>query len=134
MKTIKQKRRGGYLYFDMSLQHLQLVIEGQPNLKPVDVNKLSGKWYVVQSTLSLWRNNVNPSITYKVLESGAPARLDDLVTYGPTNSSSVHGIDTQSPANQNIFTWRGSGCLCCTTSNWCILGIIIIYKSFNNIT
>lgn len=89
---------------------------------------MSGKWYVARSTLSLWRSNPNPAITYGFLDD---QRLSDLVTYGPNlqNPSEIHGVDevnalknsTTEGGSSNWFRWRGSSWYtACITSDWCV--------------
>ncbi len=48
-----------------------------------DLRRFMGRWYVVHSTLKMWRTGGrhNPAITYSNLTDGAPWRWDDLVEY-----------------------------------------------------
>jgi len=103
-----------------------------------------GKWYVVHSTLPLWKNKKDVTITYTLPESLEPSqppafellRFDDIVQYRSATASSssnpwtVQGVDTllRPDAPQSSFKpgasfrWRGKGLLKITSSRWQVLG------------
>jgi hypothetical protein len=86
---------------------------------------LTRTWTVTHSTLDMWRSARNVRITYAPLPSadGKPDRIDDLVEYEPTSSSTklknVRGVDTRSSIG---WDWRGKSWLFFVTSHWEILG------------
>ncbi|EJF65138.1 hypothetical protein DICSQDRAFT_152415 [Dichomitus squalens LYAD-421 SS1] len=68
----------------------------------LDLEKFMGKWYVIHSTLPLWKSRKDVTITYalKTSPSEETVKFDDIVEYRsksdpPTSSRSrVVGIDT----------------------------------------
>ena len=115
-------------------------IDVYPSRKPFDIEKMCGRWYVVESNLPLWRpegGKRNPSIVYTLLQNiptstdqiSEPSanRLHDVVEYNDTldtsNVKRIVGVDTQLlNLDPTCFRWRGNGCLCCITSDWQIVG------------
>ncbi|KAG8697800.1 hypothetical protein FRC09_007637 [Ceratobasidium sp. 395] len=109
-----------------------------------DIDKFMGKWHVIQSTLPLWKNRSDVTITYTPLVSAAPSttpstdpiRFDDIVEYRSRSSpgssrSKVVGIDTLQPAPKGApegyrpagsYQWRGKGWLKIASSQWQVLG------------
>ncbi|KAH8089148.1 hypothetical protein HD553DRAFT_305260 [Filobasidium floriforme] len=91
-----------------------------------------GKWHVVWSTLPLWNDKKDVTITYKSLPSdGEKRKFDDLVEYRKQSASSdsapstVLGVDTlntSSTSHGAAFDWRGKGWLMIATSHWQVLG------------
>ena len=88
---------------------------------------LSGTWYIIQSTLPMWKTKRNVDITYKPLPptSDGRARFDDTVTYQTMMSNKVkvvRGIDTASSDTQmGAWDWRGKGLLSIASSHWAVL-------------
>ena len=93
-------------------------------MEQIPLQSLSGQWYVVRSTLSLWRSRVNPGIRYGV-ESGDDDVMSDLVTYGEQRSQSkITGTDYRVAGEANGYVWKGNQILtCCVTSRWGIAGM-----------
>lgn len=98
---------------------------------PPTIDQLSGTWHVTHSTLPLWSDKRNITVSYKPLEpipgskQQVLQRLDDIVTYQSLTSDkikTVHGIDTASDEGTANWDWRGSGWLKLVTSHWEILG------------
>ncbi|KAK0389969.1 hypothetical protein NLU13_3542 [Sarocladium strictum] len=109
-------------------------------LEPPPLDWLTRTWTVTHSTLAMWRSARNVRITYKILPGGGgadgggggssssnndkPDRIDDLVEYEPTSSTSklknVKGVDTRSPTLG--WDWRGKSWLFFVTSHWEVLG------------
>lgn len=98
---------------------------------PPPVDHLSGVWHVTQSSLPLWSDKRNVTITYKALEPTTGKnqqvlqRLDDTVAYQSLTSGkfkTVHGIDTACDEGTADWDWRGTGWLKLVTSHWEILG------------
>ncbi|EIN11874.1 hypothetical protein PUNSTDRAFT_119089 [Punctularia strigosozonata HHB-11173 SS5] len=101
------------------------------------VDDFMGTWYVTHSTLPLWKNKKDVTITYTPAASnkGSPQHpvFDDLVEYRSQNSSStkprsrVEGVDTYIPSYSSSspptrYKWRGRGWLMIASSRWQILG------------
>ncbi|OAP54726.1 hypothetical protein AYL99_11174 [Fonsecaea erecta] len=88
------------------------------------VSFLQGTWKVTHSTLPMWKNNRNVTITYTSLPENAE-HLDDLVEYQPLTSDKhkrVEGIDTPDAHTKAAYSWRGKGLLKIASSRWEILG------------
>ncbi|PCH43718.1 hypothetical protein WOLCODRAFT_90452 [Wolfiporia cocos MD-104 SS10] len=102
-----------------------------------------GTWHVTHSTLPLWRNRKDVTITYVArLSAGKPAEFDDIVEYRaksapPTSTRSrIVGVDklvvpltsisssgtSADPGPSTRFKWRGKGWLMIASSRWQILG------------
>eukprot|EP00026_Physarum_polycephalum_P016826 Phypoly_transcript_17839.p1 GENE.Phypoly_transcript_17839~~Phypoly_transcript_17839.p1 ORF type:complete len:185 (-),score=25.40 Phypoly_transcript_17839:102-656(-) len=96
----------------------------------VPYDKFMGSWFVVWSTLPLWKGKKDVKITYTPLASNSVgALIDDLVEYrkasAPSTSSpsTVRGIDTRDDsANGATWNWRGKGLLMIASSHWEIIG------------
>jgi hypothetical protein len=110
----------------------------KPNHQPkttapsIDIDFLAGTWYVTHSSLPLWKNKRNVTITYTPIpptattkiagSSGNDTKLDDLVQYQSRDASkpkihSVRGIDTPSRSNRGAWDWRGKGWLMIASSH-----------------
>jgi len=93
---------------------------------PPPTSFLTGSWYVIQSTLPMWRDKRNVCITYTALPAANAAeesvpRLDDVVEYQARNSDkvkTVHGVDTPSGLDTRAWDWRGKGWLKIASSHW----------------
>ncbi|CAF3701950.1 unnamed protein product [Rotaria sp. Silwood1] len=94
-------------------------------------NRALGFWHILATNLNMWKDKLNPTITYSIHDqlSDGRIRLNDLVEYYtrrpfvgfvPTN---VQGIDTQSKYKSSRFQWRGNGLLKLFTSEF---GIIFV--------
>ncbi|KIR77199.1 hypothetical protein I306_05790 [Cryptococcus gattii EJB2] len=107
-----------------------------------------GKWDVVWSTLPMWKDKKDVTITYTPTNRRQETRIvefEDLVEYrarssadgsktytskcqnkeprGRANDITVRGIDTLSPAsNGATFDWKGKGLLFFVHSHWEVLG------------
>ncbi|KIR67286.1 hypothetical protein I314_02504 [Cryptococcus bacillisporus CA1873] len=107
-----------------------------------------GKWDVVWSTLPMWKDKKDVTITYTPTNRRYETRIvefEDLVEYrarsstdgsktytskcqnkepsGRANDIAVRGIDTLSPAsNGATFDWKGKGLLFFVHSHWEVLG------------
>ncbi|OXM82162.1 hypothetical protein C364_00274 [Cryptococcus neoformans Bt63] len=107
-----------------------------------------GKWGVVWSTLPMWKDKKDVTITYTPVARRCETRIvefEDLVEYktrsstdgSKTNTSkcqdeepgrcanenAVKGIDTLSPgSNGATFDWKGKGLLFFVHSHWEVLG------------
>ncbi|KAF9647330.1 hypothetical protein BDM02DRAFT_3129816 [Thelephora ganbajun] len=89
-----------------------------------------GKWYVTHSTLPLWKDKKDVSITYTPLPDGnspqRTGRFNDLVEYYPSSAkpgskpSTIAGTDHTLAVGR--FTWRGNGLLFIASSKWQVLG------------
>lgn len=96
---------------------------------PPPLDWLLGKWHVTHSTLPIWKDKRNVTITYTVLPSPkgtAPGvvRLEDLVEYQELKGDkikSVRGVDTGTGDN-NEWNWRGSGIIKIASAHWEVVG------------
>jgi len=98
-----------------------------------DIDKFIGKWWVTHSTLPMWKNKKDVSISYKIIQA-APLKLNDLVEYRSEKASSssapsaVHGVSSLRTRPQQLhehgayFQWRGAGLLKPLTSKWQVIG------------
>ncbi|KAH7094019.1 hypothetical protein BKA62DRAFT_721409 [Auriculariales sp. MPI-PUGE-AT-0066] len=99
--------------------------------KPLVVEELMGKWHVVRSTLPMWKNKKDVTITYtpRAQAIDQPISFDDLVEYrsasaaADSSPSTVRGVDKQDPAFAQTYNWRGSGWLMIASSRWEIIGL-----------
>jgi hypothetical protein len=83
---------------------------------------LLGTWHVTHSTLPIWKNARNVSITYSPLAS-SPEKLDDLVTYYSLTGDKLKTVSgTDTPAGSGAWNWRGNGWLMIASSHWEVLG------------
>ncbi|KAI9693277.1 MAG: hypothetical protein M1822_005273 [Bathelium mastoideum] len=119
--------------------------------KPPTLANLKGRWHITHSTLPIWRDKRNVTITYTVLpdkggsqreeKGGANGdspngtcedgsrRLEDVIEYQERGRNKVHtvrGVDTVSSAGSENSTaawnWRGKGIIKIASSHWEILG------------
>lgn len=106
------------------------------NLPPVEsiaptMDQLSGLWHITDSTLPLWSDKRNVTISYAPIEPKTGSnqqslkRMNDTVAYQSLTSDktkTIDGIDTASDEGTENWDWRGSGWLKLITSHWEILG------------
>ncbi|TNY21113.1 hypothetical protein DMC30DRAFT_351193 [Rhodotorula diobovata] len=97
----------------------------------VPYDRLVGTWHVVASTLPLWNNKRDVTITYSPIEGASQTTFDDLVEFRRQGAApdskkwSVKGIDmleTDVEGNGARWKWRGKGWLRISTSHWQLLG------------
>ncbi|KZS98418.1 hypothetical protein SISNIDRAFT_481162 [Sistotremastrum niveocremeum HHB9708] len=101
------------------------------------IDKFMRKWHVIQSTLPMWKNKQDVTITYSPIEQSAgPRRFLDIINYTSAktgHSSEIKGVDTlnldskvDDPDSPSCiaarYKWRGSGLLFIASSKWQILG------------
>lgn len=91
------------------------------------VEFMTGTWHVTHSSLPMWKDNRNVTISYKPLDSivNGAAQLDDIVQYQPINSDKVKtilGVDTYNATAFSGWDWRGKGWLKMITSHWEMIG------------
>lgn len=79
---------------------------------------LSGTWFVVRTSLPLWRTRHNPSVTYAPLPDG---RVVDTVRFTRRGRPGlIIGVDT--PLPDGGWAWRGVSLLTrLTVSRWQVL-------------
>lgn len=103
--------------------------KGANSVEPPPLEWLLGKWHITHSTLPIWKDKRNVTITYTVLPSpkgSAPGviRLEDLVEYQELKGDkikSVRGVDTGTGDN-NEWNWRGSGIIKVASAHWEVVG------------
>ncbi|WVQ80760.1 hypothetical protein IAT38_002865 [Cryptococcus sp. DSM 104549] len=90
-----------------------------------------GKWGVAWSTLPMWKDKKDVSITYTPVSGTSKDHksFDDLVEYRKrsaaegSKTSTVKGVDTLTRgANGATFDWKGSSYLFFVHSHWEVLG------------
>ncbi|KAK8864435.1 hypothetical protein IAR55_001684 [Kwoniella newhampshirensis] len=90
-----------------------------------------GKWGVVWSTLPMWKDKKDVTITYTPVadQSKINTTFDDIVEYRKRSAaegskpSTVKGVDTLSTgSNGATFDWKGSSYLFFVHSHWEVLG------------
>ncbi|WVQ99434.1 hypothetical protein IAU59_006569 [Kwoniella sp. CBS 9459] len=90
-----------------------------------------GRWGVAWSTLPMWKDKKDVSITYTPVadQSKINTTFDDLVEYSKlsaaddSKTSTVKGVDTLTPnSNGATFDWKGSSYLFFVHSHWEVLG------------
>ncbi|BGP26817.1 trfA domain protein [Rhodotorula toruloides] len=104
-----------------------------PSLAPAQVpyKLLLGTWHVLASTLPLWRNKRDVTITYTAIEGEEETTFDDLVKFSKQSAKlgssqwEVKGVDRLErdlEGNGARWKWRGKGWLKISTSHWQLLG------------
>ncbi|BGP19090.1 hypothetical protein JCM10213_006644 [Rhodosporidiobolus nylandii] len=97
----------------------------------VPYDRLMGQWCVVASTLPLWKNKRDVTITYTPIAGEPETTFDDLVRFSFSSSKlgskqwEVKGVDrleTDLQGNGARWKWRGKGLLKISTSHWQLLG------------
>jgi len=81
--------------------------------------------HVIHSTLPLWKNKTDVSITYTPKTASTPIQFLDQVSYttqGSSDTSTITGTDTQLANHPTRFKWRGKGWLMIASSRWQLLG------------
>lgn len=79
-----------------------------------DPSPLSGRWYVVRTSLPFWKQRTDPVISYTPLPDG---RVTDTVTYRRGGRErTVLGLDR--PLGADAWQWRGVGATRLLTSRW----------------
>ncbi|KAM0752521.1 hypothetical protein T439DRAFT_324613 [Meredithblackwellia eburnea MCA 4105] len=94
----------------------------------VPYSSLLGTWHVVASTLPLWKDKKNVTITYSSIQGEKETTMDDVVAYNKRNdpvgkeASTVKGVDRIEEGSLNAWKWRGRGLLMIASSRWQLLG------------
>lgn len=88
---------------------------------------LSGTWFVVQSTLPMWKTSRNVRIEYSRHQTdSSEVQLNDTVHYQSLScdaNRTVAGIDRESvEGDTGAWNWRGKGLLKIASSHWEVLG------------
>lgn len=83
-------------------------------------NPLTGTWWVVRTSLPLWRRRTDPSITYGPLPDG---QVSDTVRYRSRGRErTIEGVDRWLDDEPGVIEWRGTGLLTrWATSRWSVL-------------
>ncbi|KAF8335699.1 uncharacterized protein EI90DRAFT_3171838 [Cantharellus anzutake] len=103
--------------------------------KGFNLSEFMGKWYVLHSTLPLWKNKKDVAITYSPKEPSQWLQFDDTVEYRSESAASsskpwtIRGVDVLvGPTDPGRFVpgasfqWRGKGLLVFSSSSWQVLG------------
>ncbi|ODN94245.1 hypothetical protein L198_05101 [Cryptococcus wingfieldii CBS 7118] len=100
--------------------------EGGP--EGFDRSWFMGKWGIAWSTLPMWKDKKDVTLTYTPLPDDTGAiKFQDLLEYSKLNSEKVNtvkGVDTLTSSGPNAatFDWKGSGWLFFVHSHWEVLG------------
>ncbi|GME32865.1 hypothetical protein AURDEDRAFT_116134 [Neofusicoccum parvum] len=85
-----------------------------------------GTWHITHSTMPIWRDKRNVTITYTLLPDTPSPRLDDVVAYQPCASDTTWTVrGTQTPTAGGggaIWDWRGKGLIWLASTRWELLG------------
>ena len=101
---------------------LPTLLDSYPVAAPA-IDELCGTWYIVKTTLAMWRERRNPTVAYARLPGGA-VRLRDEINYlnRAGRPRRLLGIDTQDARDPRIFCWRGAAWYTrLLTSQWCFV-------------
>ncbi|EIM81083.1 uncharacterized protein STEHIDRAFT_86348 [Stereum hirsutum FP-91666 SS1] len=101
----------------------------------ISLDHIIGTWHVTHSTLPLWKNKKDVTISYTeptYTPSGSPQSFNDIVEYRSLSSppskprTVINGVDTLDLASPESaptrFKWRGKGWLMIASSKWQLLG------------
>lgn len=110
-----------------------------PVADAVDLARMCGPWYVVESNLDAWKSRICPVVIYEPItptekaqaeatrkKKVLPTRVKDITEFRTGGSlekqseecSYYLGIDTQSSTNTSVFKWDGSGMLGMLSCDW----------------
>ncbi len=90
--------------------------------KTFDAATIEGTWYILATNFPTWTSgdNTETRLIYKRRAAAdGVVELDDRVEFlSDGKPSSYVGFDTQDPANDAHFTWRGDGLLALFPTEW----------------
>ena len=90
--------------------------------KRFDAREMEGTWYMIATNFPSWTgtSNTDAHLSYKLRSTpDGVVELDDLVAFkSDGDPASYAGFDTQDPANDAHFTWRGNGFLALFPTEW----------------
>ncbi|GAA5891506.1 hypothetical protein JCM6882_004495 [Rhodosporidiobolus microsporus] len=101
----------------------------------VPYERLMGQWFIIASTLPLWKNKRDVSITYTPIPDEPATTFDDLVQFHydsaalgslPWEVKGVDKLETDVEGNGVRWKWRGKGFLKISTSHWQLLGYSLL--------
>lgn len=95
--------------------------------KVFDAAAIEGTWYILATNFPTWTSGVNTETRLVYARRAAPdgvVELDDRVEFlSDGEPSSYVGFDTQDPANDTHFTWRGNGLLALFPTEWYVAAV-----------
>jgi len=76
--------------------------------KPIDLERLSGKWYIQKTSLNFWQNRFAPTVEYSIEPCASGVRVLDEVRYKNHRGSKkdVVGYDYLTPGINGQFLWQ----------------------------
>ncbi len=114
-------------------------------LATLDIERFSGRWYVVRSNFPFWtkHDRSDPSFVYTPIrdpqaEPGL-VKLADRVEFRQRGRARAYiGVDLQDPTRVGHFQWRGDGALYGVVNHWYVVHVepdfrwAIVYFSKSN--
>ncbi|KAF2084338.1 hypothetical protein K490DRAFT_2170, partial [Saccharata proteae CBS 121410] len=99
---------------------------------PPPVDFITGKWYITHSTLPIWRDKRNVTITYTLKEDtkngNAIPRLDDVVEFQTLTGEKIKQVKgtqlERDPEGKSgaSWNWQGKGLIKVASAHWEVLG------------
>ncbi len=76
--------------------------------RPVDLEKMSGKWFIQKTSLDFWLNRFSPTVTYTIEETLPEFKILDEVRYLNKRgvAKEVVGYDVAKRAINGQFMWQ----------------------------
>ncbi|EKG12456.1 hypothetical protein MPH_10413 [Macrophomina phaseolina MS6] len=100
-------------------------------LTPPPPSFFAGRWHITHSTLPIWRDKRNVTITYHLRpspDSSTPPQLDDVVEFQTQSGEKVKQVKgTQSERDPSgkegaSWNWHGKGLIKVASAHWELLG------------
>ena len=75
---------------------------------PVDIAKMSGKWFIQKTSLGFWLNRSSPTVTYTIEEGTSEPKFLDEVRYLDKRGAAkeIVGYDTLQRSLNGQFLWQ----------------------------
>ena len=90
--------------------------------KEFNPRQIEGTWYIAATNFPTWLSGKNTEalLSYKIRPAAeGVVEMDDVVAFkSEGDPSSYVGFDTQDPASDSHFTWRGNGLLALFPTEW----------------
>jgi hypothetical protein len=88
----------------------------------LDPSRLLGRWHIVATTLSFWRDKRDPAVEYAALPDG---RWSDTLSWVDARGrpKTLGGIDRLLQSQPGRFRWRGRGLLAVISSEWAFVDV-----------
>lgn len=96
-----------------------------------DNQKFAGKWYVVATNYSFWKNKsrTNPVINLDLLNDGSGRTFLSRVTYKWRGfARTIAGFETQDKTTAGRYVWQGKGLLSVIKNEWYLIAVANDYS------